>query len=408
MLFFSKIFKKKVVSEDGVIVGQLEDLIFLVSSIEPKVTKLLVRKKNKENLIIPYQFVSNIDPDLTIKIKKNYQLTELEANELYVLRNILDKQIIDIAGNKLIRVNDVCFQKGNGNLYLMGVEVGILGILRRLGLEDFFVKISNLFGLKIESRFLSWADIQPLELTRGVVVTKYKENKLLRLLPEDLADYLQKTNIDNARKIIGLIDGRKAAEIIKELNLSYQLSFINKLKIEEAAEFIKYLDPDEAVDILLNLGSKKREQIISFLPKDKKREISYLMKFSQTPVGDLMTTEYLQVKPETTVKDTLNIIKEKTSDFSFFTTIYVVNEKNQLIGVFNLHELLLQHSDTPVFQFMHQNLIVAHLSTPKKLVVLKMFKYNLQALPVVDEKKQLVGIITIDDLSDYILRKLGK
>ncbi len=147
---------------------------------------------------------------------------------------MLDKQIIDIAGNKLIRVNDVCFQEKNGNLYLMGVEVGILGILRRLGLEDLLIKIFGFFRIKIESKFLSWVDIQPLELTRGVVTARYKEDKLLRLLPEDLADYLEKTNVDNARRIINLLDERKAAEIIKELNLSYQLSFFNKLKIDDA------------------------------------------------------------------------------------------------------------------------------------------------------------------------------
>ncbi|MFN4212425.1 MAG: CBS domain-containing protein [Microgenomates group bacterium] len=408
MLFFSKIFNKQVLTEDNLPIGKLEDFIFLVSSIEPKVTKLLLRKKNNEVLIIPYQYVKTIDRDLTIKIKKNYQLTELEANELYVLRNLLDKQIIDVAGNKLIRVNDVCFQEKDGNLYLIGVEVGILGILRRLGLEDFLLKIFAILKLKIESRFLSWVDIQPLELSRGVVMTKYKENKLSKLLPEDLADYLQKTNIDSARKIINLLDERRAAQIIKELNLSYQLSFFNKLKTEEAIKFIKYLDPDEAVDILFNLSKRKREEIINKLPEDQKKVINYLIKLSKTPIGDLMTTEYVQVKPEMTVRETLRLIKEQTAEFSFLTTVYVVNNQNQLIGVFNLHELLLQDLETPVFRFMQQNLIVVHLSTPKDLVILKMLKYNLQVLPVINEEKQLMGIITIDDLSDYIFKKINK
>ncbi len=408
MIFFSKIFNKPVITEDGLRVGKLDDFVFLVSHLEPKITKLLIKKDNKEILIIPYKFVSNISQNLTIKIRKSYQTTNLEANELFVLRNLLDKQIIDIAGNKLIRVNDVCIQEASGNLYLMGVEVGLLGILRRLGLEDFFVRFFELFKFRIESRFLSWADIQPLELTRGVVALKYEESKLSRLLPEDLADYLQRTNIDSAKKIINLLDERKAAEIIKELNLSYQLSFFNKLKIAEAVKFINYLDPDEAVDILFSLSQKKRDQIINDLSEDKKKEIIYLMNLSQTPVGKLMTTEYVQVTPEVKVKEVLQLIKKQTADYSFLTTVYVVNAQNQLIGVFNLHELLLQDLETPVLRFMHQNLIVVHLSTPEELVILKMLKYNLQALPVVNEKKQLVGIITIDDLSNYLLKKINK
>lgn len=404
MLFFSQLFNKNVLTEDGIYVGKLDDLIIFISSLQPKISKLVIKQEKNKIIIIPAEFLLKIDRQFIIK--KNYSLTNLQANEIFVLRNLLDKQIIDLSGNKIVRVNDVCFREKNDQYYLSGVDVGFLGIMRRLGLEDLMMKILNIFKIKIKSNFLSWTDIQPLELTRGFVSIKHKEEKLEKLLPEDLADYLEKTNIENVRRIINLLDEKKAGEIINQLNLNYQSALFKKFKTEEAVKFIKYLDPDEAVDILLTLTQKKREEIINSLPSEKKGDLLHLLKFSETSIGELMTTEYLKVKPEDTVKEVIELIKKETVDFSFLTTIYVINERDELIGVFNLHELLLQSLETFVYQFMKQNLIVLHLTTPKKVAVLKMLKYNLQALPVINEKKRLLGVVTIDDLSDYILENL--
>lgn len=404
MFYFSKLLKNKVFTEDGIYVGKLDDLIILISSLQPKISKLVVKQDKNNIIIIPAEFLLKINHQFIIR--KNYSLTDLQANEIFVLRNLLDKQIIDLSGNKIVRVNDVCFREKNDQYYLSGVDVGFLGIMRRLGLEDLMMKILNIFKIKIKSNFLSWTDIQPLELTRGFVSIKHKEEKLEKLLPEDLADYLEKTNIENVRRIINLLDEKKAGEIINQLNLNYQSALFKKFKTEEAVKFIKYLDPDEAVDILLTLTQKKREEIINSLPSEKKGDLLHLLKFSETSIGELMTTEYLKVKPEDTVKEVIELIKKETVDFSFLTTIYVINERDELIGVFNLHELLLQSLETFVYQFMKQNLIVLHLTTPKKVAVLKMLKYNLQALPVINEKKRLLGVVTIDDLSDYILENL--
>ncbi|MCX7881171.1 MAG: CBS domain-containing protein [Patescibacteria group bacterium] len=402
MIYFSQLKGKKIKTEDGVLVGVLEDLIFLATDF-PKITKLVIRDRLQKKIITDIKYLIKINKE--IFIRKNYQLTDLKTNELFVIKNLLDKQIIDLVGNKIVRVNDIAFQD-KGGLYITGVDIGLIGILRWLGLANFLIKVYNVFGFKIKPRFLSWADIQPLELARDRVQIKKNEEKLDRLLPEDLADYLEKINIENAKKIIQLMDDKKASEVINDLNLNYQVALFKKIKVEKAARFIEYLDPDEAVDILLTLGLKKRTEIINKLSQKTKNEILYLLKLSTTPVGDLLTTEYLKVKPENTVKEVIDLIKKETGDFSFFTTIYVVNEKKELVGVFSLHELLLQDLGTPVYLFMHQNLVVVHLATPIEIVVKKMLKYDLQILPVIDEKKNILGVITIDDLSDYLLERL--
>lgn len=404
MIYFSQLYKKKVKTIDDATIGFLDDLVVSISLVKPRVTKLLIKTNEKKNLIIPIEYLSFINSKIIIK--KNYQVTELSINEIFILRNLLDKQIIDLHGNKVVRVNDVCLQEENKNLYLIGVDIGFLGILRRLDLENLVLKIFNFLKIKLKSNFLSWADVLPLELSRGQVRLKERQEKLNRLLPEDLADYLEITSIENVKKFIQLMNDVEAAELINKLNLNYQTDLFKRFKNEEAAKFIKFLAPDEAVDILLTLNKKKREKIIELLPADKKKEISHLLYFSKTSCGELMTTEFIKVKPDNNVLEVMNLIKKESSDFSYLTTIYVVNDQNQLIGVFNLHELLLQDYETPIYQFMHQNLVVVHLSTPKELVLLKMLKYNLQVLPVINEKKQLLGVITIDDLNEFILERL--
>jgi CBS domain-containing protein/sporulation protein YlmC with PRC-barrel domain len=406
MLYFSKILGKKVFTEDGAFVGKLDDFIILISSLKPKVNKIMIKKNNDQKIIIPIDCLLSLNDEIIIK--KNYSIAELQANELFILRNIFDKQIIDLAGNKIVRVNDICLQKKGDDLYLVGVDVGFLGILRRIGLEELFLNISYFLKIKIKPKFLSWADIQPLELTRGLVTIRKKEEKLNRLLPEDLADYLEKTNIENVSKIIELLDDKKAAEVINDLNLNYQIALFKKFNIEQSVRIIKYLDADEAVDILLTLPIKKQEEILSQLPKEKKAALTHLIKHSKTSIGELMTTEFIKVKPELTLKEVIEKIKKEAKDFYFLTTIYVVNDQDELIGVANIHELLINNWNLPIYQIMHQNLVVVRLTTPREVVIKKMLKYNLQVLPVIDDKKHLLGIVTIDDLSEYILGKFKK
>ncbi|MBI4008862.1 magnesium transporter, partial [Candidatus Roizmanbacteria bacterium] len=332
-------------------------------------------------------------------------ISELEENELFLLKNIQDKQIIDLKGNKVVRVNDVVLQDKNG-LYVSGVDISLLGIFRWLKLEKYFHKLANFVNYRPISQFLSWADIQPLELARGQVRLKKEEQKLEKLRPEDLADYLEKTNVVNTRKILKILDKKFAADVIRSLNINYQTSLFKYFTPEIAAKFISLIDPDEAVDIILTQSPKKREQIIRLLGESKKTEINHLLKLSNTPIGELITTEYLTVSPEETVKSVITKVRRDSADFFTLLNIYVVNKDNQLIGVFNIHELLLQDDNTQVYKFMIQNVIVVHLTTPVEIVIRKMFKYHLLHLPVIDISKKIQGIITMVDVDKFVVEKL--
>lgn len=401
MLYFSEIRGKKVMSEDQVLVGVLDDLIFQVSDL-PKLTKFIVRTPDKQKIIIDIDALIKINHN--ILIKKKYNLGNLAENELYLVKNLLDKQIIDIKGHKVIRVNDVVVQDREG-WYISGVDVGVLGLLRWLGLEKFFQNFHHMFGLTMKSVFLSWADIAPLELGRGRVFLKKKEEKLQRIRSEDLADYLEKTTIRNVKKVLDTLNPQYSAQVMQNLNINYQSALFRSFPPEKAAQFLEAIDSDEVVDILLSIGYKKRQLIIPLLSEVKKQEVIYLLDLSKTSIGKLITSEFFCVDSQMTVSQIISSLKKETADFTSLNYIYVINQIKQLVGVINLHELLLQANDTLAYKFMIHNVIVAHLTTPEEIAVKKMLKYHLVALPVIDMNKKILGIITLDDVDDFILKK---
>jgi sporulation protein YlmC with PRC-barrel domain/CBS domain-containing protein len=400
MLYFSEISGKKVFTEDNVEIGRLDDLIFLVTD-NPLVTKMVIRDHSGKKLIISIDYLQKINNFFTIE--KEFLASYLEENELYLVKNLLDKQIIDLRGNKIVRVNDVALNQDKEKLIIAGVDIGILGLLRRIRFVggNSAYKIARIFNIKITSKFLSWVDIQPLELIRGQVKLKKKEDKLERIRPEDLADYLEKTNVINARKFLKILNNEKAADVISNLNINYQTAIFKNFRPEKAAKFLTFIDPDEAADVLLTLSQRKQEEIVNLLDTETRSKLVHLLELSKNPIGSLITTEFIVVDSQDSVRQIIDKVRKETINFSTLDYIYVGNKAKELVGVISLHELLMHDLDEPVYKFMTQNVVVVHFTTPKEIVVKKMLKYKLYALPVIDEGKHIEGLIALDDLNLY-------
>lgn len=258
MLYFSELKDKKVVTEDKKEIGKLIDLSFLVAD-TPRITNIVIRDLSKQKIHISTSAIKNINHVITID--KNYTPQTMSEVELYLERNLLDKQIIDIAGSKVVRVNDIAINDRPG-YYIAGADIGLLGVLRWLHITDPITRIFKFFGIKIAPRFLSWGDIQPLELARGMVILKTQQEKLRKILPEDLADYLEKINIVNVDRILKSLDENYAADVISSLNINYQTALFKQFAPEKAAHIISLIDPDEAVDILLTLTETDRKSVV--------------------------------------------------------------------------------------------------------------------------------------------------
>ena len=389
MLYFSELDRKKVLTNDGIFIGYLDDIIFLLDN-KPKVTKIVV-DLNGTKTIINADAIHKFNS--IVRIAKFYTQAELAENELYVKRNLLDKQVIDISGNKIVRANDVIIHEQinlsshNYECYISGVDIGLLGALRRLHVEKTMTRLLHFLGISLVSNFLSWADIQPLDLVRGSIRVKKEETKLQNMRPEDLADHLEQTNELNIKKFLRLLDKDFATEVISNLNINYQRDLFRSWNPEKAANIINRMDTDIAAEILLSLSRKKRDEIIKVLEEGKRTAIQKLLALTRTPISKRLSSEYFVVQPTETPRDILQKIRKTAADYSSLDYIYVVNQKKQLIGACNLHELIVQQEDTPIYKFMTQNLIEAYLKTPLEIVVYKIIKYRLYALPIVDLNK---------------------
>jgi len=402
MRYFSELLKKPVYNDKVIQIGYLQDLIFRNTEV-PAVTKMLIETLKQEKEIIPVSEIKKINSFITVPYQ--YQKSAQSDDELSIAKNLLDRQVIDLKGDKVVRINDIIISD-TPNLYISGIDISIWGILRRLGLLRPVLNFFHNLKIPVKMEALSWAEIQSLELEQGKIQMKVREEKLAKIRPEDLADHLQSTNIRNIRLFLQNLNLEKAAEVFASLTSAHQLELIRQFKPDLSAKIINLLDPDEAVDLLLSVSEARRNSILDSLSPEKKEELSHLLHLSTTPMGELMTTEFLAINSSWTVAEVINHIRHETADFAFLYTVYALNEKEQLVGVFSLHELLMQSHDTPVFRFMVQNPITLNLTTPLEIALNRMLRYKLSSLPVINTQNQILGMVTIDDLSDYIKRKL--
>lgn len=405
MLYYSELIHRKIHTEDGILVGRLSDIVFTFTDIA-HMTKLFIRTEHDKK----YIHVPSVDIVIfgdEIILKKGFQDKPFAENELYLGKNVIDKQIIDIHGRKVVRVNDAVIQvKNQKNVYITGVDVGILSILRWIKLDTFVKMILSIFGYQLSPRVLSWKNIQPLELEGGKVVLDTHHDKLERFLPEDLADYLEATTIHNAIKTLNLVDREFASEVIAELNLNYQIALFEEIGFEKTVQILELMDPDEAVDVLLQFKSAKRIKLLEALPKKISSEFMALIDASETVVGKYMTSEFVVVNRNDTVEMVLDLIRKETDDFDYLFYIYVINDKEELVGVTNIHELLLHKPKTLIQRIMNHNPVLTYLNTPIHTVLKRMVTYKLYSIPVVSHKKKVIGIVLLDDLDHIILKQL--
>ncbi len=401
MLYFAELSGKRVLDAGGDQIGHLADLIFLASG-QPLITKISVQAK-REIINVPLSSIASFSN--TIRLRQHLQVAQVEENELSLRTHLLDQQIIDIKGNKVVRVNDVAIQE-KPYLVVAGVDVGILGIARWFHLEQFLNRRLARFGKIVTSDFLSWENIQPIELSRGKVVLKREETKLTKLRPEDLADHLERLSLKNLTKILDLLPDEYEADVVQNLNVSHQRILFRSIKAEHAAQILSQADPDEAVDILLTLPQKRRDAILTHVGDEARAPIEHLLTLSKTDIGELATSDMFTATPQESAGTVRRKIKHDTTSDDPLVYIYVINKSQELVGVFNLHELMLQDAEVPVYKFMIPSVVPVYLTTPPEIALTKMIKYKIYALPIISDKRHMLGVVTMEDILETMQHKL--
>ncbi|HHN66170.1 MAG TPA: CBS domain-containing protein [Nitrospirae bacterium] len=408
-IFISEIIKKPVLDIRGEEIGILRDLVIIKGDTLPVVDSLIVSEK-KRKLRIPWDAVSIFNRRIiaTNVEKKDIPSYEVSDEDLLAVRDILDKQIVDATGAKVVRVNDIKLEGYGGRAVLVAIDAGVRGILRRFGIERQGSELLKLLKVSLPYNLISWNYIQPLEPKLKTISLKVTREMVASLHPADIAEIISSVSRDEGESLFRDLDVKTAAETLSELEPDVQSRIIEEMDSDRASTIIGEMPPDEAADLLSDLPAEKMQEILDRIDKEDAEDIQELLEHEEDTAGGLMTNEFLAYPPDTRVGEAIERFKEDAKEIETIYYIYVIDDEEVLKGVLSLRELLLAEPDKRLSEIMVTNLKTVCPEDDESVVAAAISKYNLVAIPVVDSDGVLLGIVTVDDIIDRILPPKAK
>ncbi len=333
------------------------------------------------------------------------QLTPYHSDEymLRMVRDLLDQQIIDAHGRKVVRVNDVTFEfrRENGSevLDILEVDIGIRSIFRRLAQgvvpRRWIRKLQN----PIKPNSIRWEFCNILEADPQRRLRLNISNKLLEQMhPADLADIVEDLSPDDREAIFETIDSEVAADALSEVDPDIQASILESLETEKAAEIVEEMSPDQAADLLAELEESTSQGILEEMDVEPKADVAELLEFEEDTAGGLMNTEYLALNENATVSDAMSALRGSEELLETLNTLFLIDSDEKLIAAVPLARLFIADTSRPLKELAADTLISAGVDERQDRVTEIFDKYNVLSLPVVDEDGKLTGVITADDI----------
>ena len=403
MRFLSQCIGLPVRDPSGEPLGTIADLIVAIGDRYPPVTGLVART-DRRNIFLPWHNVRTFDEGgaqlrvRTIDIGKFQQ----RQDEILLKADLLDKQIVDIEGRKVIRVNDVSLDDIEGRLRVVAVDVGAAGLFRRLGLEGPFRTIARNMRAGVPERYIDWEDVDPLDSTIASIRLRVPHAKLAELHPADLAAIIEELTPRDRLGVLATLDDEALADVVEEMEPDTQVEVLEDLEPGRAADILEEMSPDDAADLVADLSDRSRDEILALMEADEADEVRDLLAFPEDSAGGLMTTEFVAVRAELTAAETIEKLRELEPDAETIYYVYVTDDDGRLAGVLSLRDLIVARPDSAIADVMMDEPVAVGVLEPAESVAETIAHYNLLAVPVVDDEGMLVGIVTVDDAIDTV------
>jgi CBS domain-containing protein len=354
-------------------------------------------------LTVRYDQIRSISLD-GIRLRDE-NLTPYHSDEymLRVVRDLMDQQIIDAQGRKVVRVTDITFEvrRENGGevLWVLDIDVGMRSIFRRLAQGWIPPRWVRRIQDRIPPHSIRWEFCNILEPDPLRRLRLNISNRLLEdMHPADLADIVENLGPDDREAIFENIDSEVAAEALSEVDPDIQASILESLETEKAAEIVEEMSPDQAADVLGGLEEETSHEILQEMEHEPKAEVSELLEFEDDTAGGMMNTEYIALSENATVASAIEALKGNEELAESLNTIFLIDSHERLVGTVPVARLFLYSADTPLRTLAAETLIEVPVAERQDRVTELFDKYNLLALPVVDEDRKLSGVITADDI----------
>ncbi len=404
MAYLSELIGRAVRDHRGTTLGRLNDLLILPEeqSDYPRVVALALQNGGNAQTLLAWRGTEDLAGN-TIVLQTQSQAYAESGHEIFLARDVMDKQVIDVEDHRMVRVNDLELGRIGSDYRLINVDIGGRGLLRRLGMEDIAERIADRMNVHLPSNSVSWSDLSFLPDV-GVRVNVPRQN-LNELHPADIAEILEDVGPRMAGDLIRALGDEKIADTLMELETEFQAAVLESFPEERAADIVEEMEPDEAADLLNELEPEKRQAVLNLMEREEREDVQELLEHEQDTAGGLMTNSYVCVPPNLTVGEALEHLRNDPDAREAETIyyVYVLDSDEKLLGVCSLSDLVLADPAMPIEKIMHADPVYVELATPRDEVLEEISKYNLLAVPVVNEDNQLQGIVTADDALEMIL-----
>lgn len=387
-------------------------MVLDLESSEPEVSRMVLRQSFSRNRKgVEWDHIENI-AEPKIRLKTNApppgEILTKKDTEILIKNFLYDKQIVDVNGAKVLRVNDIQFLFGDGKLFLVHLDVGLRGLLRRLGCERAITRfLLWFFDYQLPNRFIAWHYAEPLA-DRDRLRLQIAHERLASLHPADLADIMEDMDVHERAAVVASMSEEVIAEAIEEMDPKVQVSIMRTLDPDKAADIIEEMSPDEAADLIADLPQETVNTIFNKLDDDYGETVKDLLQHDEDEAGGLMTTEFITTNPDKPIVDVLADIRKSAKDVDAIYYAYVVDDEGHLLGVASLKDLLSNEIFTPIERIMTPRLVTADLQDSATKLSGLFAKYGFRALPVVDEENRIKGVIRFKALLEILAPYLGR
>lgn len=409
MIYLSQILGNPVLDADGEKIGTVSDLGIATGEVFPRITSLAFMGPGRTPIMISWRkYVEGYDEhEVRLKvIATDLRFSYLQPDEVLLARDILNKQIVDTHGMRVVRVNDLKLSDTSSTqLRLLGAEVGARGLLRSLhpALERLALRLARAFGHPLPEKIIAWSYMDLVERDLSNVKLSVSHKTLDDMHPADIADIIERLDPRLRGQVFAQLDDEQRAGAMAEFDdEAMAAELMGNLTETDASRMLSEMDPDDAAELVSELDYDKAEKLLRLMGVQEQRAIRQLLGYRENTAGRIMTSEVASIRETATVADAVELLRGLDEGFESVRYVYLTDDEDRLSGVVTLNALIAAEPGTPLSGLATEDLVTAGPEDDQEDVAEDIAKYNLLAMPVVSDEGRLLGIVTVDDALDVL------
>lgn len=391
--------------------GRIKDIAVATGPDAGKVAGLVLKTRTGLCIVPSQEVLETPAGTLELRSPNAPQPLKEDGNYLYLQQDLVDRQIIDIKGRKVVRVNDVDLEwMGHGSAHLLRVaevEVGLRGAVRRI-LKGLVPRPRlEAISRKVAARVIPWQFVDVIEVDPARrVKLRIEYERLGEMHPSDLADILEDLSPAEREVVFQSLDEEVAAETLEEVDPKLQKELLEKLDEEEIADIVEEMDPGAAADLLAELPEERADAILEEMEPEERQEVSELLEFDEDSAAGIMTTDFIYLGVDATVTQAVQALRSFDGDPESITAVYILDDKRILRGSIPLARVVMAQPESRLAALAESHVLSCPFNTRQNQLAETFDKYNLHELPVVDAQSRMVGVVQADHVISFLREKL--